>query len=238
MVISSEFNIDDNGLYATITRNGGSSHLDFQNWCITNLQQIDESIWSNELDEEGDIIELVIDMVDGGVQFYLETSFQDAIEAHADRLMLGSAQVERLINVWELIYKPIEEHRYVNMLERILSSIKAKKGDISPNFFDVYGSLISNDAVLEINDDVIITIFTPLLRMRNSRGLDWISAIMENSPQPVFDKRRRSVREFRERVEEALQQLADDATPHIENIAKSIGIQVKNHVADSDQNTE
>jgi hypothetical protein len=94
--IREEFEYGKAGLYAAIVRSGGAKNRDFRNWCLKSLRQVPEESWREELSEEGDLLELVIDILDSGYKVGLGVEFQDALLDYAVRVIEGQIEPERL----------------------------------------------------------------------------------------------------------------------------------------------
>ena len=70
-VIDSGF-IDENiCLYVSIIENGGASNKEFTNWCINNLHKVQFDRWKSEFEKEGELLDLIITLIDQDVVFKL-----------------------------------------------------------------------------------------------------------------------------------------------------------------------
>jgi hypothetical protein len=222
-VISNKFEIKYACLYANIIDNGGVQNDEFTQWCIQNLQQIEMATWKSELEQEGDLLDLIISLVDQSIAINLESPYQDALEDHAKSLLEGKVKVDRLSDCWKSFLFPLPSHRRTNFRSRLINAAKDRDGDIPPVFFELYGEEIIDKNALR-GEGVILNLFTSLIRNKNARGIDWLLVVVEKYPDLFADEEQSDIKEFRERVAELLMDQENSSQTQVESIARKLNI--------------
>lgn len=230
MITSIEFKITDACLYATIIENGGAQIDDFTKWCVLNLQQIEIGTWKTELGREGDLLDLVISLVDQNVVVNLESPYQDAVDNHARSLLEGNVKVDRLAGRWTSLLNPLASHRRKNLRSRIINAAKERDGDLPLQFFELYGEeIIDKDALSA--DGIVLNLFTPLIRNKNAMGIEWLIKVIDKYPDLLADEEQSDIKEFRDRVAELFVDHEHSSQTQVESIALKLGI----HKPDEEQ---
>lgn len=163
-----------------------------------------DHLWASELESEGYLVELIIDILydkNNQIELELGVPCQDALYEHADKTIEGQANPSRLKEYWALLPKALEKNHRENFRSRIIKSLKNADGVISEAFFDCYSEEISVDQ-LRVDREVVLLLFSPLVIKENVKGLQWPVDFLEKNPSFLMDYSSKSaVDELKERVQ-------------------------------------
>jgi hypothetical protein len=87
----------------------------------------------------------------------------------------------------------------------LFDSAKGRNGVISPHFFDIYGKELSLAKGVEKTSGIVLGMFTPLVKVRNARGIKWILEFL--SSHPTFFSRyspSTEVADLKDRIQESV----------------------------------
>jgi hypothetical protein len=219
-VLQNELDVEQAGLYSSMIRSGCVNNTQFQAECTQILQNIELTHWQTELAKEGKIVELVVDLVDAGVEFTLDSTYQDALVNHANQAMDGNVKVKYLAGYWDDLFRPLKSFSRESLRDRILDNAKQRDGNISQEFFALYGNEIGDIKALEKDSDVFLHLFIPIVRNRHVSGLKWLAEVLEKHPKLLTKKLFKSdVQDFQDRIKKAVaSDIQDDATEYISMI--------------------
>jgi hypothetical protein len=221
-----EFDLTQCGLYAAIVRAQGREGRQFRKWCAAALGEIDGATWQRELQEEGDLVELVVDLIDNGFKGALGDAYQDALVEHGKSVIGGGRLPEYLFDHWQKLPRVLRSHARKMLRARLCEAAEAVDGKVTQGFFDLYGKEISDPVILRDDGKMVSHLFTPLLKSRNVAGLRWIAGVFAANPDLLdeYDPKY-AVDDFRDRLRTALADRADDeAYPLIQHIARAVGV--------------
>jgi hypothetical protein len=216
------------GLYSAIMRAGGAKDRNFRDWCLKALREVDEKIWRDEFAQEGNLLELVIDILDSGYKVGLGTQFQDALTEYSYSVIKGQNEPERLREYWRFLPNALKEaYARKTFRRRLVAAAVERKGELSPVFFDLYGTEMSDAEILSETSGIVLNMFTPLLDERHPQGLEWMADTLELHKSLLANCGPHDVIEdFHDRVLFAIKNdPGDQASPHILRISQLLGIQ-------------
>jgi hypothetical protein len=199
-IMSGDFNRADCGLYAALVHTGHSEAA-FKGWCVSGLKGIDLKGWQQELQDEDNAADLLVELVDAGVELELDQEYQDAIVEHGKAMIAGKPAPTYLKDYWDRLLVPLKGDRRKMVQRHLYDAAGNAAGKIAPAFFDLYGQEIMDTDTLSRDDRAVVSLFTPLLTQRNVRGLRWLQECLAKNPD--FLQRHRAqetVADFRERV--------------------------------------
>lgn len=223
-----EFDLAVAGLYQFIIASGGTNKLKFGSWCLTGLEKLDESAWSEQLTNEGEALGLALDLQKSGVAVELGLGYQDALENHAASAVGGSANVSAYGDVWQRLPDMLPRDARTIFRRKLFEKAVQAQGNAGPDCFRLYGEELGHADVLSANPQAPLILFEPLVATRNEPGLRWLKGLVAASAHLFtegFDQP--SVNRFKQRVRQEISQgdeLADDASAHINDIAKTLNV--------------
>jgi len=236
-IVERGFSIPLAGLYSAIIRETTPLNSQFLVWCVASLKALDEATWAEQLAEEGDLVQLVIELEKHGASPGLGTPFLDALTAHSSEVIRGEATVTGHADDWPILPKALEgDHRRKTLSRDLLDVVIQVGAGVPPEVFRLYGPSLSDTEVLGDNSALVRGLFTPLLENRHEKGLEWIASLV--TAHPEFLKRYKptdTVQDFRDRLGPAATQPTDAATAYIKTVALALGVEIKETVPEDDE---
>ena len=222
-----DFVTEDAGLYADLLSATGTSDPGFRNWCVRGIRGCDRPTWASQLDEEGSLIDLLVLLLGRGVDVVLELAFQDALEEHASRISKGEVTLSEHADDWPLLFPALAEESKENLGLKLLDLVLGVHGSVNGALFAAYGSLIGSPKVLGKRSEVPLYVFAPLVTEGNELGLSWLLELLQSDSKLLDKFQRAGVREFRDRIRDAMPEADGDPDAVgtlILSIAKILGI--------------
>ncbi len=209
-LIQQEFSPEDAELYSIIVRDDRFDHdTEFLAWCRKGLKSIDKDGWIKDLEQEGSLAELVIDILDDAdnkINLELGVVYSDALYEHASKVIADQIQPKRLHEFWKLLPLALDQKLRGNLQSRILKLLKDSDGSIGKSFFECYSDELPIDLV-STDKEVVLHLFSPLLSKRNLRGLQWLANLFERNPGFLDHYEPKSaVDELKERIQNIAQE--------------------------------
>lgn len=204
--------------------------LTFREWCRVGLEALDSNVWTVQLDGKGNVFDLLLFLIDEGISIALKQPFQDALVAHAKKLLIGKAKLEEdVLNQRHKLLDTLGPDSRKVFRRRLLLEAMNRDGKCAEAFFQVYGEELSKDTTQFYEDkEIVARLFSPLLRERNASGLSWLNSIFGNAPDLLKKSTdRAAVGDFLERLQGEFKRPAnDDDQIHalILEIATTLGI--------------
>jgi hypothetical protein len=212
--------------YADLLNAGGHAIPAFNSWISDGLKSIEAVDWASALRGETYLIQLMVERYEKGGRYKLGLPFADGVLAYAKELMSGEGKAKGQYIVSQRFLSVIWGDDRSALRRRLLDSAMATDGQIASSFFDVFGSEVSDIDMIRNDQEVVRKLLEPILRRRNSRGLEWLSALLDRHPDllndyhPPYD-----VAQLRARAEEvAGEELEDHMRGPILRIAHRLGL--------------
>ncbi|MFZ7133369.1 MAG: P-loop NTPase fold protein [Eubacteriales bacterium] len=198
------FSIDNASLYSTVLECSSPKALSpFIKWCVNGLENLDYEEWKEDILGESDSLGLLLKLINTGVDIELKQPYMDALVEHAKSIINEKNSVaSNLITQWPDILNVLGSGDLRKTFRReILRLAMDKNGNISADFFKLYGEEINNAEILKEENLVIHKLFTPLIRKKKVKGLSWLKKVFSNNPK-LLDGHpdTASLRDFRERI--------------------------------------
>jgi hypothetical protein len=227
-VCNTEFDPKQARLYVALVRAGAASDARFRPWCLRGLQAVDTAEWRSQLQQEGDLAELVIELLKQGVEVTLTQAYQDALVEHGKAIVRGEVSPSYLIDYWGELLKPLETESMRKMLRSgLYEAASSADGKIPPVFFRLYGDELADTEILHQDNRVVSHLFTPLLRNRNVEGLRGVAKFLTSHGKFLAEHpAQHTVTDFKGRTHTAISNdSGDEASPIILEIAKILRIE-------------
>lgn len=236
VITENKFSKEMAGLYlqtleATEGRERGSYIENLQE----GLRELQKDDWVDELNQEGKLLELLIYLVVNEESLGLSLGLQDALFEHAKRILEGAVYPSRLEDQWAKIPDALDTESKVtffrNLRDEILRDPQAKKNPI----LSIFGNTLLKSGVLEEKaDDVVRQLFNGILESSDTEEIAWLLNFMREAPGILKKCKRPSRNTFNKRVQTVLRDetLSEDARPIVEDIARKVGIDPEDIVAE------
>jgi len=218
----------DAELYCRIVVNSRIQDPQFLNWCRRGLEAMSEEEWYHDLTTDSTNLWLTLRLADHEVVAKLTTPFSDALARHSQLLIEGkNLPYPELLAQWGNVFSLIKPDVSKALLGRILSTCIEAEGQIQKPIFEVYGDQLTNAQVLTANDHTISGLFSPILRLRNLEGLNWLSSVTHTIPN-ILDLASGTDNpgEFKIRLQDCITTAREDgeAQTLIDTIAQNLGV--------------
>lgn len=221
-----DFDSDQAILYAALVKAGATSDRSFRSWCVEGLRSIDKAEWVSQLGEEGQLAELLMNLVKRRVKVDLAVDYQDALAEHGNLVISGDSTPSALKPSWSLLLKPLSPSARGVLRRKLYDGASRADGEIDESFFDLYGEEIADQDLLQQNSQAAYRLFTPLLNRRNVRGLRWLAALLEANPAVLDQLQPDTVEDFKARIAaDIAEDKGDDAAQWIHKLAAILAIE-------------
>lgn len=229
-VSNADFDPKQARFYIALVRAEAASDARFRSWCLQGLQAVNMAEWQAQLQREGDLAELVIDLLQQGVEVTLTQAYQDALVEHGKASIRGEASPSYLIDYWGELLKPMETESMRKMVRSgFYEAASNADGKIAPVFFRLYGDELTDTEILRQDHKVVFYLFTPLLKNRHGEGLHWVAKLLTLHGNFLDEHpAQHTVTDFKDRIPTAISGDPDDkANSTITEIAKILQIELR-----------
>lgn len=223
------FNPSFADLYACMVKAGTHGHPDFIDWSINGIKNMSVEQLQSEIDSDGGVAELLVDLAERNIAFDLGTNYQDILFNHAEKVMAGQIEVTYLKEYWAKLFTFLQPHGRGTLRNRLFDALLDVDGKVSEQFFDLYGDEIVQAERMEKSAkrrELILHLLTPLVKLRNPRGLQWTKSLIEKRPEFANELKKPTAdeaKDFLDRLkDEGRKDLSDDASIHIAGIIEML----------------
>lgn len=232
---SKQFEIDNCRLYEISLKNSSNS-LSLQEWCKRGLSSLNKTTWQNQLETEGAALHLLISIMQVNASINLKNDFEDALVFHAQKIIKGEIKLSRELQPkWTLVIESLNAPEKQALPGRLLSEIMEMNGQISDNFFDLYGNEIANGDTLTKHRSVLERLFSPIVREKPLGGLKWLNQVVTNNPKILESFDKNHVAYFRDRLSSEISiqnPESEDSFNILLQIANNLGVSPKEESKD------
>lgn len=227
-IVGGEFNVENANLYSLLVSAENFKEDDqFANWLQISLQNIDKEIWEQQLNSQGNLTELVINIVINmpTTKLNLGIAYQDALFSHAEKTMTGELTPTRLGEIWKNLPNALSDSRRDTFRLKLIRRAKDAGGAINDDFFKCYSAEISDPITLSNDAEVVLLLFSPLVEKSNIAGLRWMENFIATNPTFLDNyKIDSTVEELKERINSTLKEegIQEDIKDILSKIEKSI----------------
>jgi len=187
------------------------------------LRELPQDVWQAELQKEGHLVELVLELTDKEHSPSLTASFQDALLAHAQLLIAGRAKVDTLQSRWGTIPSALTDSARATFFRRMIDEV-CSSSNSTDGLLEIYGTAIAeSDAVERKADDLVLKGFSNFFRRRSVPELQWTVTVFRGHPT-LLDRVDPSTRsDFEDRVRGTLSEknLATEVRAAVAAIARA-----------------
>lgn len=223
-LIDGGFKTEMSDLYLAVLRfeENNSVFLDFLE---AGLNAIDKDTWSSELNSEGELVKLVIELVRAGRSGGLGIPFQDALHLHAKDLLEGKVKIKTLGADWDRLPNALSESSQEIFFQRISEFLYA--GSLTDPILETYGERLLTDPILnEQAERLVLNAFPNFLARGSIIELKWIARALRATTNPLSKVKAAIKKDFTSRVSEAYKENQDkeEVRKEIEEIAALSGV--------------
>lgn len=198
---------------------------EFVKFLIDGIRGVDKNTWFSELQSGGDLLKLLIDMVESGIQLDLTTTVQDALLDHAESLIGSNTDIQFFEDKWRYVYDALDDDSKSTFLRNLRDKI-IESDKPTDSILKVYGELLKDCDTLNENTDTLVRQgFKRFIEKMNISELKWLSGVISTCPKILTTCKSSSKKDFERRVIEAGNGELDEETQTIlESIATQLGI--------------
>ncbi len=225
-------------IFHSIDYKDAASFVDF----ITNgLRSVNDATWSKEISSEGQLLELVIELVKYDVGLDLSSSIHDALLVHARGLLRGQAPPSRLNDEWSLILNGLSDHSRETFLRNLRDELLVNRDVHIASVLSLYGKHLLDEEVLEEKADGFVrTVLSGILDRGDTEEIVWLRRAVSNSPD-IFEKAESSSKKaFADKLKVFHSELSPEAdiVSDIEQLAQTLGIGLETGLEDVEEQSK
>ena len=223
-VVSGTFDVRDSGLYVALLKSDADTNL--VTWCTSGLPSVSQEAWSKEIASRGDLMELVTELRTRGAGVVLGVTYYDALIEFAESVAEGQKSI-LADEYWSDLLTLLDADHQVLFPRRVYNVLEASDGEASPEFFNLFGDMISSRELLANERRFIDQVCRPILNKGNARGIAWVANIVNSDPalltrhgdQPASN-------DFKDRIRQRLDDTSEDDPTfrHLKEIGAVLGI--------------
>ena len=223
-VVKSTFDVSDSGLYVALL--GSGTDENFVKWCENGFSSVSREMWSEELNSQGDLLKLVIELQARGATVAPTVAFFDGLNDYAEAVANrdGTALDDK---TWRRLFALLDGGQQELFLRRAYEILEVSRGEASAEFFNLFGDMLSNRELLANQRRFIDEVCRPILENRNARGITWVADIADSDPALLNEHRDdAAINHLKERIRQRLKDTSDrDPIFHdLERIGAALGI--------------
>ena len=207
-VINSTFDADESGLYLYLLR--CQVGKDFLAWCIDGLKGVRQNEWQTEIEEEGYLVDLAVELKNGNPGLSLGVGFSDALTEFAE--LVAKNNDESLTDeTWYQLLGFLNSDQREMFARRAYKMLVESNGETNAKFFKIIGSVTVQRYVLSDEMRFVYEVFTPIIDADNAAGFKWIAEILGSDPSLLVYHRDIPARdEFADRVRQRMSNTPED----------------------------
>ncbi len=224
--------------YKNIKTQKPASFIEF---LTTGLRNVDKEEWLQEITEEGELLDLLLELVKDNTLINLTIDFHDALIKHAINLLDGEELPEEHIDNWEKLLNALNSDSRITFLRTLRDElIKHSTKEIYP-ILKLYGEVLLESGVLEEKaDDVVRLLFREIINKRILEELAWLYKVLNNKPEILLKCKDSTKSDFIERIKNILKEIdvEDEAVKVFKDIARIVGLNPEEYMSKEDTTEE
>lgn len=148
------------------------------------LQDLSQDQWDQQLDSEGALLQLTLQLLEKGAGLTLKTEFRRALQDHLTRVLDGNVTPDNP-EIWRRLLDALEDHALSTLLGQVVDQIATPTARNVEQALAMYGEVLltREDVLVNEAEDVIGNLSTGLIQRRSSSGIRWIRRMFEGCPQ-------------------------------------------------------
>jgi|GEM_PF-1404026 len=236
------FSIDLAELYLIVYRKSKTQKpTSFVEFLTTGLRNVDKEEWLQEITEEGELLDLLLELSKDEFSINLTIDFQDALIEHVKNLLDGEELPVKYIDNWNSILDALKDDSRETFLRTLRDElIKHSSKEIYP-ILKLYGEVLLESTVLEEKaDEVVRLLFTEVINKKIHEELSWLIEALKKK-QEILEKCPESSKNvFIERIKKILEEIdvEDELAEIFQNIARIVGLNPEEYMTKNDASEE
>lgn len=193
---------------------------------IPALQAFTKDQWLEQLQQEGDFLQLLISMIEYEAQIRLFGGFHDALLGYAHRTVNGELTPTRFAKTWSVLPKVLDENWQKTLASHLWDMFGEGKDRSLTNLLKLYGDFLLDSQVTDAICDRVVRYWLPGMVDRGEvEELQWGAVFLEKKPELLDLAPDHSRNTFKDRILDKLQKCEDDALISVlERITRAMGI--------------
>ena len=220
------FDTELSGLYLEVLQ--VDAEQEFVAFCRAGLEKLDRGAWASALNDEGYVLELLIELQERNAEVSLQSPYQDAVVDYADTLLSGDNKPSPdLVDRRAFVLSPLSQNSRRVLRDRLRDAIIEKGVKYAGDFIKMFGDEIAEPSLLKNRNDVVAKVCSAVVRERLVSGLAWLHRILKKDPAFLEAFPDPAVTDFKERIQSGISQKSDEsdqAGELIREIADILGI--------------
>ena len=205
---SGEFDVEESGLYVALLRSGGNA--DFANWCANGLASVDQQSWSEDIELQGELVELVRELDKRNTEMTFGVAFFDALVSYAKEIAHGLDDALPY-KTWNLLVNVQDSRHQALLPRRVYEILEEGNGDVSPLFYDFFGGMLVDGNLLADEPRFIDRVCRPIVDANNTAGIAWLAKVADaNRRLLARHSDHAAVEDLADRIRQRIETASDD----------------------------
>ncbi len=199
---------------------------DFANFLADGLREVDEQIWLQELCNEGQLVRLLMRLIEAGIKIELALPFQNALNEHGRQVLNGETIPQNLSDSWVLLVEGMPSHLRTTFLNNLLDTLMSEGMRPIEPILGLYGeALLSMKPAASKADEAVRRIFLEIVKRHNEPELVWLDKALQSDSYWI-NATEATQKTFQDQVRMTQQVLGpdDENSEILKSIASRIGL--------------
>ena len=227
--VASDFDPSSALLYLDILRGAKGAVPNFVEWVREGLRSMTKDQWDSDLSSSQTNCSLCIELSKQGSSADLANNFADSLHDHAKEVIKGENTPKQWkVREWARVIGSVDESSGTRKVlrEHLVDVAVSASGEISEDFFGMYGNEIEDIPVLAAHPHILSRFFTPLISEAHEPGLTWLVAFAKKHPGFISKvEAEHTAQDFAARLQGLIDNPSEEESQaEIDSIAASFGI--------------
>jgi len=212
-----------------------SSYIEF---LLNGIRAVEKEDWIQGVTEEGDLLELLIFLVESNIAINLSTDFQDALLEHAKGLLEGQELSTKYQGKWNQVLGALKSESKETFLRDLRDELLRQSSKNSESILILYGQGLLESGILEEKaDDAVRLLFREIINRGNVKELTWLHKALKQNQDILKKCKTPSKNDFISRVKDRLMEkdFSDEVRQQFEEIAKVVGVNPEEFIREESQ---
>lgn len=182
----------------------------FRTFLVEGIQDVDADTWLEELEQEGNLVELSFLLLKQGRQDDFGSSFKTALEKHRDRVASQETMPTRYEADWEEFLTFLGDTDRLVFIRDTVDRLLDDGANID-GLLKLYGDAVrSEDSYLrEVSDRVVRRLFRNIINEGSRDTIVWLHEVLEENADILSSATDATVDDFKERLQGQLEELSE-----------------------------
>ncbi len=198
---------------------------------IPALRNFGKDQWLEQLQQEGDFLQLLFSMINAKAKFYLAQAFHDALLDYTQRIIDGEITPTQFAATGTALLKMFNKNWQKTFADNLWDLFEEGRVNSLTNFLKFYGDFFFDSQVNDAICDRIVRCWLPGMVDRGDvEERERAAVLLEKRPELFKSAFEHSRKTFKERIVDRLQH-EYPVTPELERIARAVGISPEEIIA-------